>query len=312
MYRITSFLLLLLVSTPGCVQFDVQKSLSDTNDEILEFTDGKLRLLISEEQKVKARHRTQELLAGELGLSSAIELALQNSPSIQAMLSEYWSDSLDIALSGSVPNPIFEFGRLSSDSELEIERTLSIGLLDLIRLPVLKRKAELKLDMTRLSLTMDVVAHITEVRKAWVNAVAEQQLTIYAERMFSSAEASAKLAIDMQAIGNYNALSRAKQQVYYANAATNLTNSRHAAVAAKEVLIRALGLDAEQAFDLTLPSRLHDLPEEPISAEQVSSAAASNRLDIQMGLAELRTARYADWCIKYWVAGSRKGTKQWN
>ena len=286
-------LLLSLFASTACVQFDVKQSVSATNNALPEFTDGNLQLLISEDQKKKAKERTDELLAAELSLPSAIEVALQNSPAIQAMLTEYWEQSSSIALSGSIPNPVFEFGRLSSDSELEIERMLSIGLLDLIRLPVIKRKAELKLDANRLALSGNVVEHVTDVRNAWVNAVAEQQLATYAAQVFSSAEASAKLAANMQAIGNFNALSRAKQQIYYANAATNLTTARHSALAAREALVRVLGLDTQQAASLTLPERLQDLPDTPISTEAVSSVAASSRLDVQMGLADVKMAGYA-------------------
>ena len=292
---IRTFLLLLvsLVVSSGCVQFDVQKSVSITNESLPEFTEGNLQILISDEQRKIARDRTDELLLDVLTLPAAIEVALQNSPDIQAMLSEYWEQSSALALSGSIPNPVFEFGRLTSDSELEIERMLSIGLLDLIRLPVAKRKAELKLDANRVALSANVVDHITNVRNAWIDAVTEQQLATYSVQVFSSAEASAKLAANMQAIGNFNALSRARQQVYYANAATNLTAARHSALAAREALIRILGLDAQQAASLKLPERLPDLPENPISTEEVSSVAASSRLDVQMGLADLKVASTA-------------------
>ena len=293
MKRNTFLAIVSLVAVTGCVQFDVKDSLSKANNAMPEFTDGNLQLLVNEEQREIALERTDELLTSELSLPSAVEVALINSPGIQAMLSEYWADSSQIALSGSIPNPVFEFGRLTSDEELEIERILSVGLLDLIRLPILKRKAELKLDSNRLQLSANVVEQITDVRNAWVNAVAEQQLASYAEQVFNSAEASAKLAANMQAIGNFNALSRARQQAYYANAASNLTSSRHSALAAKEALIRALGLNDTQAESLKLPSRLSDLPEKPISAETVSSMAFDNRLDVQMAMADLKAAGYA-------------------
>lgn len=290
-----AFVLVLLsqVAVTGCVQFDLKNSLAKTNDTLPEFTEGNLQLLISDEQKQSARRRTNELLAEELTLSSAIEVALQNSPNIQLMLSQHWEQASAIALSGSIPNPVFEFGRVSSGAELEIERMLSIGLLDLIRLPVQRRRAELKLDENQLALSANVVQHITDVRGAWINAITEKQLANYAAQVFSSAEASAKLAANMQAIGNFNALSRARQQVYYANAATNLTTARHKALAAYEVLVRVLGLDSEQAALMVLPVRLPDLPESPITAVQVTSVATSSRLDVQMGLADLKVASYA-------------------
>jgi len=293
MKRATILLTFPMLLLTGCVQFDVRQTLSEANESLPQFTNGNLQLLVNDEQRNAALERVDELLQKELTLQGAVEIALKNSPGVQAMLSEYWADSSGIALSGSIPNPVFEFGRLTADEELEIERMLSIGLLDLIRLPVMKRKAELRLDANRLMLSSNVVDRITKVKNTWVNAVAEKQLSSYAEQVFSSAEASAKLAANMQAIGNFNAISRARQQSYYANAATNLTTARHAALAAKEALIRALGLDATQAALLKLPQRLDELPERPLSTEEVISVATENRLDVQMGIADLKAAGYA-------------------
>jgi len=100
MKRNLLILAFVLFTTTGCVQFDVQKSLSITNDTLPQFTDGNLQLLASDEQRQKAKDRANELLAEELSLQSAIEVALLNSPSVQAMLSEYWADSSGIAMSG--------------------------------------------------------------------------------------------------------------------------------------------------------------------------------------------------------------------
>jgi len=57
--------------------------------------------------------------------------------------------------------------------------------------------------------------------------------------------------------------------------------------------VRALGLDTQQAASLTLPERLQELPDTPISTEAVSSVAANSRLDVQMGLADVKMAGYA-------------------
>ena len=101
------------------------------------------------------------------------------------MLANHWQQSSDAALSASIPNPIFEFSRLSSDDELEIERLLSIGLLDLLRLPMLARGATMQLQANQVALAADTVDLVTRVRQAWVSAVASRQLATYAQQIFS-------------------------------------------------------------------------------------------------------------------------------
>ena len=113
----------------GCVRFDLDKSLSQTNSEFTEFTTGNLQLLRTQEQREQARSRADSILDEPLDQAAAVELALLNSPAVQTMLANHWDQSSSTALSGSIPNPVFEFGRLSADDELEIERILAIGLL---------------------------------------------------------------------------------------------------------------------------------------------------------------------------------------
>ena len=274
----------------GCVSFNLDKSLSSANSDLEEFTAGNLQLRRTEEQRDAAQARANAILESSIDQAAAVELALINSPSVQVMLANHWQQSSDTALGGSIPNPVFEFGRISADDELEIERILAIGLLDLLRLPMLARGATIQLQANQVALAADTVDLVTRVRQAWVNAVASQQLATYAKQIFSSAEASATLATNMQAIGNFNALSRARQQAYYANAATNLTAARHEALADREALIRLLGLDDAQTTKLKLPARLPDLPEQPVAAPDVTATALQGRLDINMAMAGLRLA----------------------
>ena len=44
---------------------------------------------------------------------------------------------------------------------------------------------------------------------------------------------------------------------------------------------------------MKLPQRLDELPERPLSTEEVISVATENRLDVQMGIADLKAAGYA-------------------
>ncbi len=274
----------------GCVSFNLQDSLSTANDDLEDFTAGNLQLRRTQKQRELANARAELILSKPLDQTAAVELAMINSPAVQTMLANHWGESSSAALSGSIPNPVFHFERLSADHELEITRLLSIGLLDLIRLPMLARGASIQLEANQVSLAADTVDLVTQVRQAWVDAIVSQQLATYAEQVFSSAEASADLAANMQAIGNFSALSRSRQQVYYADAATNLTAARHRALASREVLIRLLGLNNDQTAKLQLPTRLPDLPEEPIAAPDVTDAAMANRLDVNMAKAGLKLA----------------------
>jgi len=169
-------------------------------------------------------------------------------------------------------------------------RHIGFGLLDVFTLPARQRRAKSELARAQVTLTADVVSHITDVRQAWVKAIASEQRLDYAQQVFESAEASAELAKRMQAVGNFSRLDRARQQSFYTDAATALTTTTHDVLSARESLIRILGLSAEQIEQLQLPERLPELPEEPRTTAEVGRVATADRLDIQLAEASLKSA----------------------
>lgn len=88
---VTTVVLLPLVS--GCVTFDMNQSLALTNSEAEDFTRGNLQLQTTARQREQALIRANDLLSTELEQEGAVELALLNSPAVQAMLATYWADS---------------------------------------------------------------------------------------------------------------------------------------------------------------------------------------------------------------------------
>lgn len=274
----------------GCASLNIDESLDRTNRDAASFTQGKLKLNRSAEDRAAADEAATALLSQPLGQDEAVRLALVNSPALQALLAQRWANGSNAAQSGRIPNPVFGFGRLRTGDELELERVLAFGLLDLILLPQRYGIATRLIEQNQVQLTADVVDEVTKVRMAWVGAVAAQQGLQYAQQVFEGAEASAELARRMQAVGNFNRLDRARQQVFYADAATQLAQARHSAAAMREGLVRQLGLSDVQAERMKLPERLPDLPASPRDPADVGQAASQRRLDVQIARAGLEAA----------------------
>jgi outer membrane protein TolC len=230
--------------------------------------------------------RTAEtLLAQPLRQKDAVHLALVNSPAMQAMLAQHWSDAARAAQSGRIANPLLVFERKTLADEIEYERLLAFGLLDVLTFPLRYAASQRRLEQSQVRLAMDVVDNVTRVRQAWVKAVAAQQSLNYAKQVHEVGEISAELARRMQQVGNFNRLQRARQQAFYADAATQWAMAQQTAMANREELVRVLGLSDDQEKKLKLPERLPDVPETPRSPEEVSQAARLGRLDIQMAKA---------------------------
>ncbi|AEB85060.1 MULTISPECIES: TolC family protein [Comamonadaceae] len=277
----------------GCASVSLEQNIGRVNEEAGSFTDGKLALARTQEERDQRAQAAQTLLAETLNQKDAVQLALVNSPSLQTLLAQGWGESADAAQVGRIANPIFSFERMTAGTELDLGRALSFGLLDLLTLPSRYGVATRRIEQSQLRLTSDVVDQVTRVRQAWVRAVAAQQSLQYAKQVYDSAEAGAELAKRMQSVGNFNRITRAREQAFYADAATRLSTAQHQVTASREELVRLLGLDESQAQALKLPERLPDLPKQALDPQAVGSLATKARLDIRLAQTALDGAAKA-------------------
>ena len=274
----------------GCASVNFDQAVQDTNSSAGAFTQGKLELSRSDQQQQARSKLSNELLNKPLSQDDAVQLALANSPAVQTLLAQSWADLATANQTGRIANPVFTFERIRFADELELGRLLSFGLLDLLTLP---RRMEISRSQTaqaKVQLSANVVEQVTQVRQAWVRAVTARQTLQYAEQINATAQAGAELAKRMQQVGNFTKLQRARQQSFYADSAARLASSQHASTAAREELVRILGLTDEQSAQLQLPERLPELPKASRPADTVNATALQQRLDVQMARNQLDVA----------------------
>ncbi|MBC7549141.1 MAG: TolC family protein, partial [Polaromonas sp.] len=257
----------------GCASVNFDQAVNNANQTTGAFTGGQLLLSQTEQQQVARAKLATDLLSKPLNSDDAVQLALANSPAVQTMLAQSWADMSAANQAGRIANPIFKFERVTFKDELELGRILSFGLLDLLTLPRRQAIAQSRIAQSQIQLSASVVDLVTQVRQAWVRAVAAGQVLQYAEQINTAAEASAELARRMQQVGNFNKLQRARQQVFYADSTVRLAAAQHTAIATREELTRQLGLTDTQAPLLKLPERLPDIPKEARATELVNSTA---------------------------------------
>ena len=282
-----------LALSAGCASVNIDQAVQETNRTAPGFTQGKLELARTRQQRQARKQLSDEILAKPLEMDGAVQLALANSPALQELIAQRWSDMAAAQQAGRIANPIFTFERVRLGDELELGRLLSIGLLDLLTWPQRQVISSNQVAQAATQLSINVVEQVSQVRQAWVRAVAAHQAQGYAGQVNSTAQAGAELARRMQQVGNFTKLQRARQQAFYADAAAGLASSQNAAAAAREELIRLLGLDEGQARQLKLPARLPDLPQQPRAPADITAAAIKQRLDVQLARLQLDVAGQA-------------------
>jgi len=275
----------------GCASTAIDRNVSSAQQLSRDRLGSELKWLTTDDARRQAQRDADALLAKPLGADDAVRLALAYSPALQAMLYESAAASASATQSARLPNPVFAFERLARNEggarELELTRTLSFSVLDLLLLPSRMRMADYQSEANRLGLATSVVQAATEARQAWVAAVAAQQALQYAQQVKATADASAELARRMLAVGNFSKLQRAREQAFAADAVAQFARAAQAARSSREALVRALGLNDAQAAVLTLPDRLPDLPAAPKDEASIATLAMGERLDVQMARAHL-------------------------
>lgn len=241
--------------------------------------------------QAEAQAAIQRWLAEPLTADTAVRIALLNHPGLQARLAQLGVQDADRVRALTLPNPRLGIGRLVNGHEREIERSLSFGLIDLVTLPWRARWQAQALQQATLSAAEEVARRATEARRAWITAVAAQQVLAAHERMHEAAEAGAELARRMARIGHWSRLQEAREQAALAGSGARLAQARLAAATAREELARALGLWGASA-QFTLAGRLPELPAQPLAADGIEARALRERLDVQA--ARLALERTAD------------------
>lgn len=277
----------------GCASYDIQKGVDRASLDTKDFVKSDLQLAKTEEDRQKRQATAAQLLLNPVGQTEAVQLMLANSPSFQAVMAQNWAEAANAAQSGRISNPVFSYESVVTGSETEINRFLTFGLLDILTLPQRSAMAEHRIEQAQIRFASEIVDRVTQVRLAWVKAVAAEQSFGYAQQVYDSAEASAELARRMEGVGNFNRLTRARHQAFYADAATQLVTAKQSAISKREELVRLLGLDETQAEKLKLPARLPAIPKNPLSAQEIGKAASRDRLDVQLAKATLNASAKA-------------------
>jgi outer membrane protein TolC len=265
----------------GCASFSRDGGFDAVAQAAREIGGKDVALVRTPEDQGAVATRVADLLKKPLGVEDAVQVALLNNRGLQASFRELGIAEADLVRAGRLPNPHYSIARSRVGGDVAVEQSVSLNVLSLATMPLATQIERRRFARTQSQVSLEVLRLAAETRKAYYTAVAAEESVRYMRMARTAAEASAELARRMAEVGNWSALTRARQQSFYADTALQVARAERAAASARERLTRLLGLwGGDIAFQL--PERLPDLPAMPDELPDVESVAMQRRLDLQM------------------------------
>lgn len=228
--------------------------------------------------------QVSQILDSPISAGNAELLSMQLNPRVRSNLLKVGIAEADYAQAGRLRNPGFTYER-STEGDYSASLLFDIG--GLLLMP-LRREVELRrLNAARFEAAGSVIEHLANTRIAWIEAVTEQQLTRLVERSLESAAAANDMTRQMTALGHSAVSEAAESEIFLGEMRSTLTRQRLAEAAAREALIRQLGLWGLTARKLTFPVHLPKLPESPQEYDSVEGEAIERRIDVQVANANV-------------------------
>ncbi len=268
----------------GCATVSPDGNASDLNT----LTSGKtagVTAQVAVADTATTREAVDKLLSQPITAESAVRIALLNNPGLHASMATLGISDADRVQAGTLPNPHFSIGRFIEGDAVEIERILKFNIVGLLTMPWRAKWQGQQHELAKLQAAQEVIKLAAETRKAWINAVAAQQTAVYMADVKLAAEAGGELARRMARVGNWSRLEQAREQVFLADAVTQLSRSQQAAFSEREKLIRLMGLWGQQT-QFKLLDRLPDVPKAPQEINNIEERALRDRLDVRSTVAE--------------------------
>jgi outer membrane protein TolC len=272
-------------SLAGCVSRPPDGGFAAVSDAVRKHLQQDAVWARTDDERAASARRVEALLAKPLSADDAVQIALLNNKALQAQYAELGIGEAELMQAGTPPNIGFSMRRTARGADVSIEQSLTTKLLALITLPRAVAIAGQRLAETQALAAQRTLDTAFAARKAWVAAVAAEQSAKYMEQVRIAADASAELAARMAQVGNFNKLQQAREQSFRADAALGVVRAEHARQAARERLIRVLGLWGEQ-LRFTLPERLPELPLLADELPDVERTALAQRFDVKAALFE--------------------------
>ena len=228
------------------------------------------------------REAIRALLRGTVTADSAVQIALLNNRELQATFEEIGIAQADLIEAGLLKNPVFAGNARFPDrspSGTNIEMSIAQEFFDLLVTPLRKKVAAAQLMKTKLRVGDAILKLAAEVKTAFYELQAEQQLLRRLKAINETDATAVELAQRQHEAGNINDLDLATQQATYSQSKLDIAETTASIRANREKLNRLMGTWGEETA-WKIDNELPELPADDFPQRRLELLAINQRLDL--------------------------------
>ena len=233
-----------------------------------------------EDDEVTEAVRT--MLAEDLSVDAATQIALLNNRSLQATYEELGIAQADLVQAGLLSNPVF-FGSVRRSNRSSSVTNTEFGVvqdfLDILLRPARKTLAAAEFEKAKLRVADAVLNLAAETKVSYYMLQGSMQVTAVLEMIADASEAAYEFAQRQHGAGNISDMDLAAQQGLYEQAKVDLARAELVVLGDGERLTRLMGLWGDDT-GWNIRTGLPDLPAKDEPLDHVESLAISQRLDL--------------------------------
>ncbi|MDB4943650.1 MAG: Copper tolerance protein [Labilithrix sp.] len=290
-----------IVATAGfsflaaCASTSPKSAFDDVAHGVEQRSGQRVRWDRNTKEDAAATRTIDALLARELTVDGAVQVALLGNPRLRSSFEELSIGQADLVQAGLLANPVFTVGRTAWEAEHlspNLFASVEQSFLDIVTLPLRKRVAAADLEATKLRVADEVLGLAAEVRSAFYTAQAAQQVVAVRRLVSDAAVTSADVARRQYEAGNMSDLALTAELALASRGRLDLARGEGEAAVAKEHVTRLMGSWGTRAAFWMSP-RLPELPQAEVDPSRLESIAMDQRLDIGAARQQVEALRRA-------------------
>lgn len=252
---------------------DVQKTVGERTEAKIHWDQGS-----SEDQASAVA--VKQLLSHELSVDAAVQIALLNNRSLQAVYQELGVAQADLVRAGLLRNPVFDASaKFTRGGGVRLEMSIVEDFLDLFFIPMRKRLAETAIEGAKARVAGAVIDLASSVQVAVFRLQTASQALELRRTVVQAANAAFDLSRRLREAGNITKLDLLEQRGFYEQSKLELGMAETETAELREGLNTLMGLWGEQT-QWTMAPRLPDIPADEMAMDGLERRAIERSLDL--------------------------------